>query len=193
MSKKINPIRRINWFLMKKFGFGFKRDYPFRTSAIIVKNNLGKQAGLICVEIGTHKGESAEYFLKTIKNIKKFYCIDPYEPNWLADGKKAPFHLEHAKKRLKKFKEKVVFIRKKSDDALTDIPEKVDYVYIDGMKENNQVKKDMKNYFPFIKKGGIMAGHDINNNDVAKQVFEFCSKTNRVPIIKEMDWIIIKN
>lgn len=36
----------------------------------------------------------------------------------------------------------------------------VDFIYIDGDHSYSQVKRDLRDYFPKIKKGGIIAGHD---------------------------------
>lgn len=188
--KGINPIRKINWFLMKKFHFGIKRNYPFRTSATFVKKHF-KGKPIICIEIGTHRGESAEFLLKINPNIEKLYCIDPYEKEFIIDGKPASIHFRKAKKRLSKFN--VRFILETSDDAVKHFKKNsIDYVYIDGLHTYEQVKKDIENYFPILKKGGIMAGNDIGKPRIAKVLFEFCNKKKQEPIIKEMDWMFIK-
>jgi len=188
--KGINPIRRINWFLMKKFQFGIKRKYPFRTSATFVKKYF-KGKPINCIEIGTHRGESAEFLLRTNPNIQKIYCVDPYEKEFIIDGKSASIHFRKAKKRLSKFN--VKFVLKTSDEAVKLFKKNsIDYIYIDGLHTYKQVKKDIENYFPILKKGGIMAGNDIERPQIVKALFEFCKEKNQEPIIKEMDWIFIK-
>ena len=195
MSGKINPLRKINWYLMKEFNFGLKRDYPFRTSTIFAKEYFKGKDNLIAIEIGTHRGESAEYFLNKIPFIKKLYCIDPYDKNFVIDGEFAPIHFNVAKKRLKKFSHKCEFIKETSDNALKILKQKeikADFVYIDGLHTYEQVKRDIENYFPLVKREGIISGHDIQNEEVTKAVFGFCCKNKIIPLIKEMDWIIIK-
>lgn len=56
----------------------------------------------------------------------------------------------------------------------------------------------MKNYWPKVRKGGILAGHDITaqhdkeKGGVARAFFEFCQENNLRPIITRTDWIVIK-
>ena len=176
---------------MKKFHLGIKMNYPFRTSAIFVKKYF-KGKSINCIEIGTHRGESAEFLLKTNPNIEKIYCIDPYEKEFIIDGKSASIHFKKAKKRLSKFNAK--FILKTSDDAVKLFSKNsIDYIYIDGLHTYEQVKKDIENYFLILKKGGIMSGNDIENPQITKALCEFCCKYKQFPIIKDMDWILIKN
>ena len=48
-----------------------------------------------------------------------------------------------------------------SEDAVDDIPEKLDFVYIDGNHAYEYVKKDIGLYYPKLKKGGVIGGHDV--------------------------------
>jgi hypothetical protein len=47
-----------------------------------------------------------------------------------------------------------------SDEAVHDIVEPVDFVYIDGMHTYEQCKKDIINYLPLVKETGVIGGHD---------------------------------
>ena len=190
-------ITKINTFLRKKLGIGFMRDYPFRTSTEFIKKYFGNRE-IVCVEIGTFDGSNALHLLEKVSNIKKIYLIDPwinYEYYCEKINNKKTLSSAHnkAKKRLKKYGEKVVFIRKFSDDALKDIPEKVDFIYIDGNHDYEFVKNDMENYWNKIKEGGVMAGHDIDHVGVSKAFCEFVVKNKiKNPRISIMDWILIK-
>tara|TARA_Y100000310_G_scaffold343246_1_gene449965 strand:- start:528 stop:1130 length:603 start_codon:yes stop_codon:yes gene_type:complete len=192
MGRKIGVFRRFNWYLIKKFSFGIKRNYPFRTSAVFARNYF-KGIPINCIEIGTHRGESAEYLLNKNPNIIKIYCIDPYFEDWMTDGQPAPIHLAHAKKRLKRFGKKVEFIKKTSKDA-ADIfrDNSIDFIYIDGPDDYESIKKDIEDYYLKIKEKGIISGHDINRPSVTMAVLEFCRKYHHDLIIKEMDWIVVK-
>ena len=109
----------------------------------------------------------------------------------MIEGKPASINFKKAKKRLSKFN--VKFILKNSDNAIKIFKKNsIDYIYIDGFHSYEQVKKDIKNYFPILKTGGILAGHDIENSQITKALFEFCKEKNQEPIIKDMDWIFIK-
>jgi hypothetical protein len=79
--------------------------------------------------------------------------------------------------------------QKKSDDAIFDIQEKVDFVYIDGHHTYEQVKKDIQNYKKLIKDNGIVGGHDysVNWKDVIKAVNECLGVPDNVYV--DCSWI----
>ena len=148
------------------------------------------------VEIGAFECRNSEEMIQLL-NIKKLYLIDPYSgagddvdnymntPNWDNVEKRA-------RRRMFKFGNKVVFIKKFSSDAVNDIPNGMDYIYIDGNHDYDFVKSDIENYYKKVRIGGILAGHDINIPDVLKAVREFTKKNNLDFIIRKDDWIIIK-
>ena len=53
-------------------------------------------------------------------------------------------------------------IIKKSDDAVSDITDPIDYLHLDGDHSYNQVKRDFHNYTPLVRDGGFVTMHDIN-------------------------------
>ena len=118
------------------------------------------------VEIGSYAGESTVIFAKHFKNV---IAIDPfmndYDPNditcqfmELTDVHKVfnsaiePFdNIQH--------------IQKTSDDAIFDLKEqKFDFIYIDGLHTYDQIKKDVRNYYPLVNDGGFIGGHDYHRN-----------------------------
>ena len=50
--------------------------------------------------------------------------------------------------------------------------ESLDFVFIDACHEYSCVKEDIIAWYPKIKKGGVLAGHDINAEEVRKAVIE---------------------
>ena len=76
-------------------------------------------------------------------------------------------------------RQRITFINKKSNDALADIKEKLDFVYIDADHTYDQAKKDMINYMPLVKPGGIIAGHDYHpHHGVIRAVREVFGQVN---------------
>jgi len=79
-----------------------------------------------------------------------------------------------------------------------------DFVYIDGNHDYESVARDMKDWFPKLKSGGILCGHDYNetNPGTKKAVNEFAEEhdlefkiTNTSPEKGDADapsWIFIK-
>jgi predicted O-methyltransferase YrrM len=100
-----------------------------------------------------------------------------------------------AERRLEEYKNKLVWLEKKSSDAVHDLPDDIDFLYIDGNHQYEYAKEDMNNYYPKVKRGGILAGHDIANprvRGVAKAFCEFVSEKRLTPNILGSDWWVVK-
>lgn len=142
------------------------------------------------VEIGTLGGEHAKSLLKELY-IQKIYLVDPYKE--YGEYTRVSDYKEIAKGRLKDYEDKIVWIEKESNDAVKEIKEKVDLVYIDGDHTEPQVIKDLENYYAILKDGGVLAGHNITSHkDVCSGLMDFCSKRNYKPHIMEQDFFLIK-
>lgn len=173
---------KIGEILVDKFHIFIKRIYP-RLSTKLIKQSLG--SNLVGVEIGTDKGINAKNILENLP-IKKLFLIDPYEGYYYKNSERK------AEIRLRKWKDNVIFIKKKSSDAIKEIPNNLDFVYVDGDHSYKIVKEDLENYYKKIKKGGILSGHDINQKGVYRAVSEFVTKKKITPIIDFQDWVIFK-
>lgn len=157
---------------------------------------------LVGAEIGVLNGENAKNILETL-DIKKLFLIDPYEVHDEYLEIKAPVFStirNRAEKNTEPFKDKIVWVRKKSSDAVNDIPDNLDFVYIDGNHTYKNCLEDIKNYFPKVKKGGVVGGHDYYNmnkaREVKKAVDEFAEK-NKLKVYSAVgnglcDWWIVK-
>jgi hypothetical protein len=80
-----------------------------------------------------------------------------------------------------------------SDDAVADV-QPVDFIYIDGNHTYSYVKADLANYWPKIKRDGILSGHDFDYRSpgVIKAVTEFCGRKKLTLQTFESDWWIVK-
>jgi hypothetical protein len=117
---------------------------------------------IIMIEIGVYNGESTEQFLKSGKIIKT-YCIDPFLNGYDDSDPTSSFDMFLARKNFYNLISKynnIIHIEKKSDQSLNDVPDQVDFVYIDTVHTYQGLKKDILNYYKKIKIGGILAGHD---------------------------------
>jgi predicted O-methyltransferase YrrM len=83
-----------------------------------------------------------------------------------------------ARHRLAPYQDKIVWVKKPSEAAAKNIPDDLDFVYIDGNHNYEFVKKDVELYYPKIKEGGILGGHnfEINFMGVPKAVIEFTAR-----------------
>ena len=137
------------------------------------------------VEIGVQVGYNAMTMFTNL-NIKKLYLVDPWE--------EFPKQYEIAMKRLSPFKSNFVVIKKYSENAVNDIEDNLDFVYVDGNHSYDYVKKDINLYYPKLRKGGIIGGDDfsIDFQGVCKAVLEFVEKNGLTLMGANRDWYFIK-
>lgn len=189
-------VRNVNDFFRKRFHVGVMRNFPYRTSTLFAKDLFKNRKDLICAEIGSWKGENALDILRNLPNIKTLYLIDPWEKydkynkkevNELNDCFKGTL------KRLKKYKHKIKIIKKYSSEAVDDLPDNLDFIYIDANHKYEYAKQDMELYYEKVRNGGVLAGHDISWwPGVSKAFCEFSTKRGLDPLIRGMDWMVVK-
>lgn len=154
---------------------------------------INKNKPIVCAEIGVSGGKNALNMLKHL-NIKKLYLIDPYKAFYVKDHlftQTQMDDLEHdAKDRLSNYNN-IVWIKKSSLDAINEIPE-LDMVYIDGSHKYEDILADIEAYYPIIKKGGTIGGHDFERDGVMRAVSEFANKNKLDITYCKCDWWIKK-
>jgi predicted O-methyltransferase YrrM len=106
------------------------------------------------LEIGSHNGVSTEIFSLTCESV---IAID------ILLSQKLQEVLDRCKN--------ITFFHEPSDSAHVKIPnESLDLIYIDGDHETESTIKDIRNYSPKVRPGGVIAGHDINSEKVRRAV-----------------------
>jgi hypothetical protein len=152
------------------------------------------------VEIGVWRGANAESIIKNLPSLKVLYLIDPYLP--YIDGDKdsgkltdpRPLQMEAIRK-LYAYRNKlsIQWLPYKSVNvAEILIGEFLDFVYIDGDHTYENVKEELEAYWPLVKTGGVMGGHDINFYGVMRAVGEFAMANKLHPNTDSQDWWIVK-
>ncbi|KKM96434.1 hypothetical protein LCGC14_1178130 [marine sediment metagenome] len=149
-------------------------------------------------EIGVERGRNSKSILKEL-NIEKLYLIDPWinyeeiDNNWTNIDENYKYVLREFEKN-----KKVEIIKYYSDYAVNLFKmDSLDFVYIDANHSYEYVYQDISIWFPKVKKGGVIAGHDIllkNNTyyEVLEAVKNFCYRNNINFYINEPDWYFIK-
>lgn len=166
-----------------------------RPMILIAKTHF-KHTSLTGAEIGVFEGDNALSILQTLP-MKRLYLIDPYFTHYVEDTHSRRIGLKAydvAKQKLKKFSQ-IKWIIKTSDEACKDIQEPLDFLYIDGNHTYEYVKRDITNYYPLIKSGGIIGGHDYTKdwiNGVVKASIEFAREHNFELNTIFPDWWIVK-
>lgn len=131
------------------------------------------------VEIGTYFGKSASFMgveiLKSGKSIV-FDTIDTFKgsKNELDKKQKAYNTVDVEKHARHNLKDLPVNIKKGTSLGMCRKYKNnsLDFVFIDGSHQYEDVKKDIKAWLKKVKKGGILAGHDYNNTNVKRAVDE---------------------
>ena len=123
--------------------------------------------GGVLVELGAWKGRSSAFWVVEAKNKSEDIQIHIVD-TWLG----SPEHTEEMTKNLyEKFLENMKPLeglymahRMTTDEAAGLFHDgSLDGVFIDADHTYEAVKKDIENWMPKIRKGGILAGHDYNN------------------------------
>lgn len=156
-----------------------------------IKHKFQKQE-LTGVEIGFGFGLNAENLLNEL-NIKKLYCIDPYfVKNYSQGNRQITTYSDKTKSKFHKIAndKRVKMIPFTSKEAIQHITEPLDFVYVDGNHTHDYVINDLKMYYPLIKSGGYIGGHDyiFGQQGVISAVQEFALIINIPPEIRFPDF-----
>jgi len=135
------------------------------------RNSIGRllnELGLVGVgaEIGALRGDFSEEILR-VWTGKKLLLVDAwrhlsdYLDSWNFSDEEMEEHYRFAKKRLAPFGDRVSIIRELSDRAAITIQdESLDFIYIDANHSYAAVRKDLESWYPKLRPGGLMSGHD---------------------------------
>jgi len=129
------------------------------------------------VEVGVLEGAFAELLLNTAPNLRNYIGVDTWAPAPpeeyvdVANTESIESHesnLEVAIKRLSQFHKRngrvVTLLRLDSLSAASLFSdESLDVVYLDAAHDYESVYADMEAWYPKVKRGGLLAGHDYLN------------------------------
>ncbi len=158
-----------------------------------IKKELG--TGLIGAEIGVNKGHNASYICHIIQP-KLLYLIDTWNNFFDAASGEIIGEAQYlmTKELLKPFS-CCKIIRDTSFNAVNTFENKsLDFIYIDADHTYNAVLSDCTLWYPKVKKGGIVSGHDFTTTSVNEAVKLFCQKARIDKLYTQNeDWWIFKN
>lgn len=137
---------------------------------------------LIGAEIGIGWGTHASFYLSEL-DIDFVFLIDPYvaykDERIMRKLEIIRKFEKKAHERLDGYKHKIKWIKEKSADAAILIADNsLDFVYIDANHTYESVAEDISLYYPKVKKGGLLSGHDYDYGSVKKAVDEFVNREN---------------
>jgi hypothetical protein len=162
-TAKSDPLRTL-W--LKRFRFTYSRTLahvPLRAEIPQVlqrRRLLGRG-----VEIGVMKGGYSATILREWSG-RELISVDP----WLEH----PENEAQARARLAPYGERSTVWRMTSAEASEQIRDgELDFAYIDALHDYDSVKLDLECWFPKVRPGGILAGHDYPEPGVRSAVDEF--------------------
>jgi hypothetical protein len=143
-------------------------------------------------EVGVFKASYSSILLEAWEG-KRLYSIDPYrtfaEATYLDQSNIAQEEFERvyaqAQEILRPYQDRSQIVRKTSVEAAADFSDgSLDFVYLDGNHSYEAVHEDIEAWFPKIREGGVLAGHDYVEDGISahgdfgvrKAVAEFSAK-----------------
>jgi len=115
--------------------------------------------GAIFVEVGSWLGRSSAFMAVEIENSGKdikFYCVDTWQGSPKSGG--------YMRSRFVSNMRGLDVVPIESDSALAADrfeDESIDFVFIDASHEYDAVSRDIAAWYPKVRRGGIIAGHDV--------------------------------
>lgn len=117
-------------------------------------------------EIGVFNGHFAEILLRTWHG-KLLYLIDPWSPqpdyfdSWNATAAVMQRRFERTQRRLAPYSGRFRLVRKRSAAAAKEFRNGFfDFIYLDANHSFKAVSEDLASWYPKLRKGGLLAGHD---------------------------------
>lgn len=192
---------------LKMFAYWGEKNYvPTREQIPELLNKLGLNGS--GVEIGVQKGIYSESILSR-SNLSKLYLCDSwrhfnedYRDIANVDNQSHERCFQETKQRLARFSNRIEILRMLSLEATPLFKdETLDFVYIDANHTYQCALDDIRNWYPKVKKGGLIAGHDYIDGNLPEAVFgvrsavnEFFKKARCIFVTNEpwQSWYVIK-
>ena len=135
---------------------------PHRTELPYLLNRRGLLGD--AVEIGVKAGEFSEWILDHWHG-RRLVCVDPWGAystgTQTVEQSEQERLYRQTRERLARFSDRSDVWRMTSLDAARRLePASLDFVYLDARHEYEHVREDVEAWWPLVRPGGIMAGHD---------------------------------
>jgi len=136
----------------------------------LLVNLLQKKPCSVGAELGVFEGTLSAFLLKKLP-IQTLYCVDCWEhyPDFTAilnpKGKTYNSDMDELfntyRQNVSRFEKRIQTLRMFTTEAVKHIEdESLDFIFIDANHAYEYVKKDIEDWLPKVKKGGLISGHD---------------------------------
>lgn len=142
-------------------------------------NMIKPEGSLLGVEIGLWKADFAFSILESNKRLS-WIAVDPYAPYGRKRRTQPEWDDIHGRvmRKMAPFGDRFKLIRKMSKDAIHDVSDDVDFVFIDGNHDLDVAYNDILIYEKKVRSGGILSGHDYIQR-IKKAVDQYVEDFNR--------------
>ena len=126
----------------------------------------------------------------------RIVAVDPWSDGLSGEGSDdvmtADEIFEDFRRNLEPVADDYEYIRGTSLEAVTQFEDQsLDFVFVDGSHAYRDVLDDLEAWYPTIRKGGILSGHDYHWPEVRRAVTEFCGTIDhKTPSPFELCWVI---
>lgn len=134
------------------------------------------------VEIGVKRGQFSAYLLQRCPQLQ-LHSVDPWETLGPGESERRQ-HWKDAVALLSRYKGRSTILKMKSTEAASLLGDKrFDFVFIDGNHSRAGVERDIECWWPLVRSGGVLAGHDYVNHPrykygIISAVEEFAAANN---------------
>lgn len=176
----------------------FPKDHQRQLTSLL--RSHFEESPIVGVEIGTGSGIITQAIL-SLPNVVRLWTIDPWEyrkdATFEAGRGPQSWHNERMHIALDKMRDRqcagrVVVCIMDSDEAISVIPDKVNFVWIDGHHTEEQVYRDVNNYRAIICEGGLIGGHDFGMAGGVKRAVESIFTSSEIKVGDDTTWWMIK-
>ncbi len=157
-----------------------KKHWPQRHPITCALHHFPEGYPFKCVELGVYEGDHS-YEMLSVLEPAELYLVDMWADIKISkegvdykefDQSAWDKHYFDVVARYAKYGS-VRILRMSTQSAAVIVPNDLDLVYIDANHEYAAVLKDINDWFPKIRQGGILSGDDYCREDVIKAVADF--------------------
>lgn len=123
-------------------------------------------------EIGVYRGENAEIILSQWQG-RKLYLVDAWDAVDIWDASAGASNFNLMMTRLKPYEDRIHILKNLTYYAADRVAdESLDFIYVDAGHDYLSVRRDLNAWYPKLRKGGLMSGHDYYNgySDIAGNI-----------------------
>jgi len=153
---------------------------------VVIADLIQKNKYTSIVEVGVYQGTLAKYLLNECK-LTSYYMVDPWvvypEPEGTIGKIESQEEWEKTFRKVlkivKKHEEVAKVLRMTSKEASKKFkPLSIDLVFVDARHVFDYVVEDIRLWWPIVKVGGVLSGHDFKQKQVKEAVHFVFEKEN---------------